>query len=80
MSSFSASDTCATYSFRERLGQRAAGIAEENADRNAEACHSSRKRRQVTYGERKSTRPPRQQGRERPCPVAGRHQKRAREK
>jgi hypothetical protein len=44
---------------RERLGQRAARVAEENAERNAEAYHSSRKRGQVTYAKRESTRPPR---------------------
>src|ERR1019366_9296026 len=65
---------------RERLGQRVARVAEENAERNAEAYHGPRKRGQVTHAKRESTRPPRQQGRERPSPVAGSHQKCARQK
>ena len=44
---------------RERLGQRATGVAEENAERNAEAYHGPRKRGQVTHAKRESTRPPR---------------------
>ena len=63
---------------RERLGQRAARVAEENAERNAEACHGPRQRGQVTHAERESARPPRQQGRQRPCPVARSHQTQAR--
>ena len=59
---------------RERLGQRAARVAEENAERNAEARHGPRQRGQVTHAERESARPARQQGRKHPCPVARGHQ------
>jgi len=42
------------------------------------ATPDARKRGQMTHGERESVRPPRQQGRKRPCPVARGHQIQAR--